>query len=136
MEENHIRAIGQDTELRERVDKPHGTQTPSSWTASPPPKVISRYNRGVEITYDPRKSERNLRERGFGFEIVVDFDLRSAIFAVDTRKDYGEVRTRALGLIGDTLYALVFTMRESVLRVISLRRASRKERSRYEKAKP
>jgi hypothetical protein len=89
----------------------------------------------VEITFDPRKSELNLRERGFGFEIVANFDLRSAIFSVDTRKDYGEVRTRALGFIGDTLYALVFTMRGRALRVNSLRRANRKERNRYAKAK-
>jgi uncharacterized DUF497 family protein len=90
----------------------------------------------VEITFDPRKSERNLRERGLGFEMVSDFDLNSATFRIDTRKDYGEVRTRALGLIGGTLYALVFTMRGSDLRVISLRKANRKERSQYEKAKP
>jgi uncharacterized DUF497 family protein len=38
-------------------------------------------------------------------------------------------------LIGDTLYALVFTMRGSALRVISLRKANRKERNRYEEAK-
>ena len=93
------------------------------------------YNHCLAITFDPRKSERNLQERGFGFEMVCDFDLSSATFRIDLRKDYGEVRTRALGFIGDTLYALVFTMRNGVLRVISLRKANRKERNRYEKAK-
>jgi len=53
----------------------------------------------VEITYDPRKSDRNLRERGLDFEMVKEFDFASAIYTIDTRKDYGEVRTRALGLI-------------------------------------
>ena len=96
---------------------------------------VSRYNHGVEITYDPRKSERNLRERGIGFEIVKEFDFASAVYAIDTRKDYGEVRTRALGSIGEVLYALVFTMRGGALRVISLRKANRKERGRYGKAK-
>jgi len=96
---------------------------------------VSRYNHDVEITFDPRKSERNLRERGLGFEMVSEFDLNSAIYAIDSRKDYGEVRIRALGFIQDTLYALVFTMRGRVLRVISLRKASRKERNRYEKDK-
>lgn len=90
----------------------------------------------MEITFDPEKSKRNLRERGLGFEMVAEFELGSAIYAADTRKDYGEVRTRDLGFIGDTLYALVFTVRGSSLRVISLRRANRKERNRYEKAKP
>ena len=90
----------------------------------------------MEITFDPRKSERNLRERGFGFEIVAEFDLSSALYNIDSRKEYGEVRIRALGLIEDTLYALVFTMRGSDFRVISLRRANRKERNRYAKTKP
>jgi uncharacterized DUF497 family protein len=90
----------------------------------------------VEITYDPRKSERNLRERGLGFDMVAEFDFGSAVYSIDTRRDYGEVRTRALGFIGTTLYALAFTMRGSALRVISLRKASRKERNRYAKAKP
>jgi len=90
----------------------------------------------VEITFDPRKSERNLRERGLSFEKVVGFDFGKAFYAPDTRKDYGEVRTRAIGFIGDTLYALVFTLRGSALRVISLRRASRRERKRYASARP
>lgn len=42
---------------------------------------------GVEITFDPRKSERNLRERGLGFEMVAEFDFGSARYAADTRKD-------------------------------------------------
>ncbi len=82
----------------------------------------------MEITFDPRKSERILRDRGLGFELASDFNLSSATFRIDTRKDYGEVRTRALGYVGDTLYALVFTMRDGVLRVISLSKANRKER--------
>jgi len=68
--------------------------------------------------------------------MVEEFDFDSAVYTVDTRKDYGEVRTRALGLIGDKLFALVFTTRGAALRVISLRRANRKERNRYEKTKP
>jgi hypothetical protein len=89
----------------------------------------------VELTFDPRKSERNQRERGFGFEIASEFDFGSALFVQDARKNYGEVRFRALGLIGDSVYALVFTIRGSALRIISLRRAIRKERSRYGKAR-
>ena len=69
------------------------------------------------FTFDPRKNERNLRERGLSFEMVEEFDFGSAIYSIDTRKDYGEVRTRALGFIGDSLYALVFTKRNGALRV-------------------
>jgi uncharacterized DUF497 family protein len=76
-------------------------------TATP----VSRYTLTVEITYDLRKSERNLHQRGFGFEIAAKFELDSANFRTDSRKDYGEIRTRAIGFIGNELFALVFTMR-------------------------
>jgi uncharacterized DUF497 family protein len=89
----------------------------------------------VEITFDPRKSERNLRLRGIGFDRASEFDFGSAIFDEDTRKDYGEIRTLALGYLGDTLHALVFTVRDGAIRVIRLRRANRKERNKYENAK-
>jgi uncharacterized DUF497 family protein len=90
----------------------------------------------VEITFDPAKNERNLRERGLNFEIVSEFDFKSAILSPDTRKNYGEVRIRALGLIAGKLHALVFTLRDGTIRVISLRKANRKERNRYAKIKP
>ena len=89
----------------------------------------------MEIRYDPRKSERNLRLRGISFEQAREFDFNSATFDQDTRRDYGEIRTLALGYLGDTLHALVFTVRDGAIRVISLRRANWKERSKYEKAK-
>jgi len=90
----------------------------------------------VEITYDPRKSERNVRLRGIDFEKAFEFDFDSATFDQDTRKDYGEIRTLALGYIGETLHAMVFAIRDGAVRVISLRKANRKERKKYEDAKP
>ena len=89
----------------------------------------------MEITFDPRKSERNIRLRGISFDKASEFDFGSATFDQDTRKDSGEVRTLALGYLGDTLHALVFTVRDGTIRVISLRRANRKERNKYENVK-
>jgi uncharacterized DUF497 family protein len=48
----------------------------------------------VEITYDPRKSERNLRERGLGFDEAVGFDFGSASYFSEVRK--GENRLVAV----------------------------------------
>jgi uncharacterized DUF497 family protein len=89
----------------------------------------------VEITFDPAKNERNLRERGIDFRLTAEFEFATAVYMQDTRKDYGEIRIRALGYIGETLHALVFTMRGNALRVISLRKAKRRERNQYGKAK-
>jgi uncharacterized protein len=49
----------------------------------------------------------------------------------DTRKEYGERRYQAVGIIGEDLHMLVFTPRDGAVRVISLRRANQRERTRY-----
>ncbi len=63
----------------------------------------------MEITYDAAKNARNVEERGLSFELVHAFDFQTALFVVDDRKEYGEVRHRGLGLIGERVHALVFT---------------------------
>jgi uncharacterized protein len=88
----------------------------------------------VEIAFDLAKNERNIKERGISFELAADFDFENAMYLEDRRTDYGETRIRALGFIGNRLHSLVFTMRGMTLRVISLRKANRKEVTRYEKA--
>ena len=49
----------------------------------------------------------------------------------DVRKDYGERRFRVFGYIEGRLYAVVFTPRESAVRVISFRKANLQEVKRY-----
>jgi uncharacterized protein len=88
----------------------------------------------VEIEFDPAKSERNVRERGLSFERAADFDFATALYVEDNRHNYGEQRIRALGFIEERLYALVYTLRGGTLRVISLRRANRREMKDYEEA--
>jgi uncharacterized DUF497 family protein len=53
------------------------------------------------------------------------------VVAIDDRKDYGEVRYRAFGVIDARIYVLVFTARGAQTRIISLRRANAKERQNY-----
>ncbi len=87
------------------------------------------------IEFDPEKSTRNLRERGVGFDRFADLDFGTAIGLDDTRKDYGERRIRVLGLIEGDLHAAVITPRGDRIRVISLRRANRREERAYAKAR-
>ncbi|MBN9534658.1 MAG: BrnT family toxin [Alphaproteobacteria bacterium] len=89
----------------------------------------------MKIEFDRTKSERNARDRGLSFGLVEDFDFDSALIVTDARRDYGETRYRAIGRLNERVVAMVFTLRGDVLRVISLRLASRKERRIYEKAK-
>lgn len=86
----------------------------------------------TELTFDPAKNEANVRERGLPFSLVKDeFDWATAKVGEDKRKAYGELRYRAFGYIGDRLHAVVFTLREGTLRIISLRKANRREERRY-----
>lgn len=82
--------------------------------------------------WDPAKSEWNRLERGFGFEIVEDFDWAGALIVEDLRKDYGERRFRGFGRCGSGFLAIVFTPRNEVVRIISVRQMHQKEVDRYE----
>jgi len=86
----------------------------------------------VPISFDPKKNERNIAERDLSFDLVEEFEWDSALVVEDSRKDYGERRFQALGLIDGRLHALVFTPRAGRVHVISLRKANRREVRHYE----
>ncbi|SDS58222.1 hypothetical protein SAMN05216198_2275 [Halopseudomonas litoralis] len=86
----------------------------------------------MNIEFDPAKNQRNIIERGLPFEEVADFEFESALFWIDDRKDYGEQRIRALGYIGKRLHALVFAETMTGIRIISFRKANRREIKHYE----
>ncbi len=83
------------------------------------------------LEFDSAKSDRNLKDRGIGFERFADIDPEAAVSVEDDREDYGERRLRVLGLIDGVLHAAVITPRGGKIRVISLRRANRREERAY-----
>ena len=86
----------------------------------------------MRIEFDPQKNNKNILERNLSFEKVADFNFETAQLIIDDRKDYGEIRIRAFGFVGERLHALVFTYIENGIRVISFRKANRKEVKNYE----
>ena len=89
----------------------------------------------MEYAWDDLKSAGNLAKHGVSFEIVKGFDwLKAMEYAQDHD---GEVRWKAFSWIGGVLHCLVYTHREpDITRVISLRKATPKERKFYEKNTP
>ena len=83
---------------------------------------------------DPKKERRNLAERGLSLDLAEQIDWATALIWEDGRKDYGERRYCVLGFIDDRLHSVVFTPRDGKPRVISLRKANKREVNRYEKA--
>lgn len=87
----------------------------------------------MEYEWDETKARANLVKHKIDFSEVIDFDWETAIETYDDRADYGEERWIALGLIGDKLCVLIYTLRSDKIRVISLRKANKRERIFYEK---
>jgi uncharacterized DUF497 family protein len=87
----------------------------------------------MKIDFDPKKSKKNIDDRGLPFELVADFDWETAVYAEDVRKDYPEQRYVALGFLNERLHVLCFTPIDGGVRVISFRKANSREVKRYEK---
>ena len=83
---------------------------------------------------DPKKERHNLEERGLSLDLAEELDWATALIWEDRRKDYGERRYCVLGFIEDRLHSVVFTPRDGKPRVISLRKANKREVNRFEKA--
>jgi hypothetical protein len=88
----------------------------------------------MELEWDEAKSRRNLLERGFDFAHAGTIFEGPVIEREDARKDYREVRLIATGMVDSECLTVVYTPRAGRARIISARRASRKERDAYRQA--
>ena len=89
---------------------------------------------GLEITYDPVKNATNVAAGRPSFDEVARFDFLTAEIAIDRRRDYGEERFQARGFLADRLHVLIFVETVTGIRVISFRKANKRERKEYEEA--
>jgi uncharacterized DUF497 family protein len=88
----------------------------------------------VEFEFDPGKDATNLSKHGLSLVAAAELSWDAALVWIDDRADYGEVRMVALAPLGDVLYFVAFVDREPAKRIISLRRANRREVNHYVKA--
>jgi uncharacterized protein len=86
----------------------------------------------IKYEWNEAKRSATLTERGIDFADMAGFDWNSALAVADDRRDYGEPRLRALGLIDGRLHAVVVTPRGDALRIISLRKANKREQRLWE----
>ena len=78
--------------------------------------------------WDDAKSQRNLLERGFGFDHAATIFLEPTLEVRDNRRNYGEIRVQAIGRAGDDILSVVYSDRGEVRRIISARLTNKKER--------
>lgn len=86
----------------------------------------------MHVEFDPAKNLRNIQARGLSFERVTEFDFETAIIWIDRRRPYPEVRFSAPGRLAGRVHSLIFCETTEGIRVISLRRANKREIRRYE----
>jgi len=91
----------------------------------------------MEFSWDPVKSEENLRQRGFDFEFASLIFRGPTLERKDHRRDYGEDRVIAIGLAEGLELTVVYTDRALPSkgierRIISARRSNRHERKAYQ----
>ncbi len=85
----------------------------------------------MQIEFDPAKREKTLTERGLDFADAPQIFAGPVIEAEDGRFDYGETRITSMGNLNDRLVVLVWTQRDQVRRIISMRYANEREIARY-----
>lgn len=86
----------------------------------------------MRIEFDAEKDGANRENHGVSLGEAALLDWTAAFVKEDSRKDYGEKREIGYGPIGNRLYCVVFVRRHDVFRIISLRKANRREVQAYE----
>jgi len=89
----------------------------------------------MRYEWDEAKRLSNLKKHGVDFADIEEFDWAGAISWIDCRENYGEERHLALGIFRDRIHSVAFTERRGVTRIISFRRAEKREVRQYEKEK-
>ena len=96
-------------------------------------EIVLHWGIFVKLVWDVNKSLRCLWTRGFDFAYaarIFDDPLRLTI--EDRRRDYGESRSMTFGRIEKRVFVVISTRRDDMIRIISARKANRREVSWYE----
>ncbi|MEY4517376.1 MAG: hypothetical protein RL180_1722 [Pseudomonadota bacterium] len=85
----------------------------------------------MKIEFDTAKDASNQLKHGVSLALANELEWDAALVWVDARYEYGELRMIALAPETNILYYVAFVDRGEVRRVISLRRANRREVTHY-----
>ena len=81
----------------------------------------------MEFEWDEAKHAKTLRDRGIGFDDGARIFAGPVLIWEDARREYGEGRFRAVGETNGDILHVAFTWRGDAMRIISVRRANRRE---------
>ena len=85
----------------------------------------------MQYEWDEMKRQINIEKHGVDFAAMQAFEWEKAEFFEDVRHNYAESRFVAYGCIHGRMVAVVYTMRGDTVRIISLRKANKREVAQY-----
>jgi uncharacterized protein len=87
---------------------------------------------GDRFEWDDDKARINLSDHRVSFEIAqLVFDDANGVDDLDDREDYGEERSNRSGLVQGKLIRVCYTYRDNHIRIISARKATKREHKAY-----
>ncbi len=81
----------------------------------------------MRLEFDPDKDAMNRTKHGISLALAAELDWDAALVWIDERFDYNETRMIALAPKTRILYYAAYVDRGRTRRIISLRRATRRE---------
>jgi uncharacterized DUF497 family protein len=85
----------------------------------------------MDIEFDSAKDEINRLKHGVSLVLGAEVLMNQVGQIDDDRRDYGEARFNAFGLVNGRLFVCTYTMRGKTHRLISVRKASEQEQRRW-----
>lgn len=88
----------------------------------------------MRFEWDEEKNGENIRKHELDFADAWEVFDAPMLTNLDNREDYGEERWVGIGFLKNFVVVVVYTETGDVIRVISLRKALKYERTRFEEA--
>ena len=84
--------------------------------------------------WDEKKNQQNIKKHGFDFTDAKQVFDKVLLASLDDSRDYGEDRWVGIGMLQNgTIVVVVFTEEDDdVIRIISMRKANKNEKEKYE----
>lgn len=86
----------------------------------------------MKFEWDEKKNKKNIEKHGIDFNDAKEvFKDEKAKKTPDVRRDYGEERFKIIGVFLGSILSVIYTIRNTAIRIISARRANKKEQEEY-----
>ena len=85
----------------------------------------------MRFEWDDAKRQSNLLKHGFDFVGIEEVFAGETVTILDDRFDYGEKRFLTLGLLQERVVVIVHTETDEMIRILSVRKATKNEESSY-----